>query len=64
MPQVIIRAKEAAALTGNTYGAGRLLLARIRKKFQKATGSYVSIGEFCAYTGLPRVEVAKALKTV
>jgi len=62
MPQVVIYPKQAAVITGNSYGGGRRLLERIRKHFNKPTGTYVSIGEFCAYTGLPPGEVAQALK--
>ena len=62
MPQVVIYPKEAAQLTGNGYEAGKRLLQRIRARFSKPAGSYVSVGEFCQYTGLPEHEVAAALK--
>ena len=60
MPQVVIYPKDAASLTGNGYDAAKKLLQRVRTRFGKATGSYVSVGEFCAYTGLPEREVAAA----
>jgi hypothetical protein len=61
MPQVVIYPKDAASLTGNGYDAAKKLLQRVRTRFGKATGSYVSVGEFCAYTGLPEREVVAAL---
>ena len=54
MPQVCIYPKQAAQLTGNQYTADKRLLQRIRTKLGKPSGSYVSIGEFCQFTGLPR----------
>ncbi len=61
MPQVVIYPKDAATITGNGYDAAKRLLQRVRAHFGKATDSYVSVGEFCAYTGLPEREVAAAL---
>jgi hypothetical protein len=62
MPQVVIYPKQAADLTGNSYEAGKRLLQRIRARFGKDARAYVSIGEFCSYTGLPQNEVAAALQ--
>lgn len=61
MPQVVIYPKEAATLTGNSYEAGKRLLQRIRIRLGKDARTYVSLGEFCQYTGLPEHEVAAAL---
>jgi hypothetical protein len=61
MPQVVIYPKDVATITGNGYDAAKKLLQRVRTRFGKATGSYVSVGEFCAYTGLPEHEVTAAL---
>jgi hypothetical protein len=61
MPQVVIYPKEAAKLTGNSYEAGKRLLQRIRARLGKDARTYVSLGEFCQYTGLPEHEVAAAL---
>ena len=55
MPQVCIYPKQAAQLTG------KRLLQRIRAKLGKPSGSYVSVGEFCQFTGLPEAEVSRAL---
>ena len=61
MPQVVIYPKQAAQLTGNSYEAGKRLLQRIRTKLGKEARAYVSVGEFCQYTGLPEREVTAAL---
>ena len=61
MAQVVIYPKQAAALTGNSYEAGKRLLQRIRVRLGKDARAYVSVGEFCQYTGLPEREVAAAL---
>ena len=48
-------------LTGNGYEAGKRLLQRVRKHFGKSATSYVSVVEFCSYTGLPEQVVSAAL---
>ncbi|NVO84489.1 hypothetical protein [Hymenobacter terrestris] len=61
MTQVCIYPKDAARLTGTQYTAGKRLLQRIRLALGKPTGSYISVGEFCAYTRLPEPEVTAAI---
>jgi hypothetical protein len=61
MPQVCIYPKQAAQLTGNQYTASKRLLQRIRTKLGKPAGSYVSVGEFYQFTGLPEAEVSRDL---
>ncbi len=62
MPQVCLYPKDVAQLTGTGYDAGKRLLQRIRASLDKPARTYVSISEFCRYTGLPESEVAEALK--
>jgi hypothetical protein len=62
MPQVVIYPKEVAQLTGNGYEASKRLLQRVRAKFGKDARAYVSVREFCQYTGLPEQEVSAALQ--
>jgi hypothetical protein len=62
MRQVVIYPKQAAQLTGNTYEAGKRLLQRIRARLGKDARAYVSVREFCQYTGLPEQEVSAALQ--
>lgn len=61
MPQVCIYPKDAARLTGTQYTTGKRLLQRIRTKLGKPVRAYVSVAEFCAFTGLPVAEVNAAL---
>ena len=61
MSQVCIYPKEAAAVTGNGYQAGKRLLQRIRVQLGKPSRASVSIQEFCVYTHLPEQEVRAAL---
>lgn len=62
MPQVVIYPKEVASITGNSYEAGKRLLQRIRTKLGKDARAYVSVREFCQYTGLPEQEISAALQ--
>ena len=64
MPQVCIYPKEAAQLTGTGYDAGKRLLQRIRARLSKPARAYVSVAEFCRFTGLPEAEVSAALGRV
>ena len=61
MSQVCIYPKDAAQLTGTQYGTGKRLLQRIRAALRKPARAYVSVAEFCHYTGLPEAEVSAAL---
>lgn len=63
MAQLVIYPKQAASITGNSYEAGKRLLQRIRARLHKDARAYVSITEFCQYTGLPLHEVQAALRT-
>jgi len=63
MSPVVIYPKQAAQLTGNSYAAGKKLLQRIRARLGKEARAYVSVGEFCCYTGLPEAGVSAALGT-
>jgi glucose-6-phosphate-specific signal transduction histidine kinase len=62
MPQVVIYPKEVQQLTGNGYEASKRLLQRIRARFGKDARAYVSVREFCQYTGLAEQEVSAALQ--
>lgn len=60
--QVCVFPKDVASLTGHSYDGAKRLLQRLRRHLGKPAGSYVSIGEFCRFTGLPEHEVAAALR--
>jgi hypothetical protein len=57
MPQfatirIVIYAKDVMNITGLRDRAARALLARIRKKYGKRKGEFISVYEFCQFTGL------------
>jgi hypothetical protein len=56
--RIVIYAKDVMNITGRKERAARKLLARIRKKYQKGRGAFISIDEFCGYTGLKEEKVA------
>lgn len=53
--RIVIYAKDVMNITGRKERAARHLLAQIRKKYKKEKGAFISIDEFCDFTGL-RVE--------
>jgi len=48
----VIYAKDIMNITGRRERAARKLLAQIRKKYKKKKGSFISVYEFCDFTGL------------
>jgi hypothetical protein len=44
--------KDVQRITGKSERYGRMLLLKIRKRFKKEEHQFVSIQEFCTYTGL------------
>lgn len=59
--RIVIYAKDVMNITGRKERAARKLLARIRKKYQKANGEFISIDEFCEYTSLRKDSVSEFL---
>ena len=59
--RIVIYPKDVANITGQDKRTARRLLARIRKQFNKPDRAYVSIDEFCAFTGLKEEKVAPFL---
>lgn len=67
MPQltpnrIVIYAKDISNITGRKERAARKLIARIREKYQKENGSFITIFEFCEFTGIPKESVKEFLK--
>jgi len=56
--RIVIYAKDIMNITGLRERAARDLLARIRKKYRKKKGEFVSIEEFCQFTGL-KIELVR-----
>lgn len=58
MPKrVVIYAKDVVNITGRKIRAARMLLSRIRKQNQKQQDAFVTVKEFCNYTGITEEEV-------
>jgi len=55
--RIVIYAKDVMNITGLRERAARSLLARIRKKYRKKKGEYISIDEFCQFTSLKEERV-------
>lgn len=50
--RIVIYAKDVMNITGRKERAARKLLAKIRKKYKKKKGEFISSKEFCDFTGL------------
>ena len=60
--QIAVYPKDAASILGIRPESGRKRLQRLRAALGKPARALVSIGEFCAATGLPEAEVRAALR--
>lgn len=52
--RICIYPKDIMMLTGRSERYGRKLLSDIKKHFKKSNHQFVSVQEFCDYTGLDR----------
>ena len=59
--RIVIYAKDIMNITGRKERAARKLLARIRKKYKKVNGDFISVKEFCNFTGLEENQVKEFL---
>ena len=59
--RIVIYAKDIMNITGRKERAARKLLARIRKKYKKKKGEFISIDEFCEFTSLKKESVREFL---
>ena len=55
--RIIIYPKDVQRITGKSERYGRSLLKRIKGHFKKDDHQFVSIEEFCVYTGLKHEQV-------
>jgi hypothetical protein len=60
-PRVVIYVKDVMNITGRSNRTARALLSRIRKHFKKDRNAFISIDEFCSFTGLKQELVSKFL---
>lgn len=59
--RIIIYPKDVQRITGKSDRYGRQLLNKIRQLYSKEPHQYVSIEEFCQFTGLTSKQVAEFL---
>ena len=50
-PRIAIYTKDVMNITGRKERTARKLLAKIRRHFSKPKDAFISIEEFCKYTG-------------
>jgi len=50
--RIVIYAKDISNITGRKERTARKLLASIRKKYKKKKGDFITVKEFCEYTGI------------
>ena len=55
--RIVIYAKDVENITGRKSRAARKLLQRIREKNNKQEDAFVTVKEFCLYTGISESEV-------
>ena len=60
--RIVIFARDVQNITGRSERASRLLLQKIRQSRGKKPGQYISVAEFCQFTGLSEEEVRGFLK--
>lgn len=56
-----IYSKDVQRITGKSERYARTLLTKIRKSFNKSPGQFITIDEFCEYTGITNETVQKYL---
>lgn len=59
--RIIIYPKDIQRITGKSERYGRTLLKKIKDHFEKDDHQFVSIEEFCNYTGLKEEQVTSYL---
>lgn len=60
--RMVIFARDIQNITGRSERTSRLLLQKIRHALGKKPGQYISVAEFCRFTGLSEDEVQGFLK--
>ena len=50
--RIVIYAKDISNITGRKERTARKMIAQIRKKYKKKKGDFISVKEFCQFTGL------------
>ena len=55
--RIIIFPKDIQRVTGRSERYGRILIRKMKTHYQKQNHQYISIDEFCQYTGLDKAAV-------
>lgn len=61
MNRLTIYPKDIQRITGRSDRYGRMLLSKIKTHFHKLDHQFVTIDEFCLYTGLKAEDVKRLL---
>jgi len=59
--RMCIYPKDVQRITGYSERFGRKLLSKIKKELNKESRHFISVDEFCSYTGLGKDEVLQYL---
>ncbi|MBS1744087.1 MAG: hypothetical protein JST81_13730 [Bacteroidetes bacterium] len=59
--RLCIYPKDVQRITGKSERYGRMLLLKIKSTFKKGDHQFVSVKEFCQYTGLTKEDVLPLL---
>jgi len=62
MKRVIIYPKDIMILTGKSERYSRELFKKIKVSLNKKKGQFVSVQEFCTYTGLDYTSISAQIK--
>jgi len=62
LKRIVIYPNDIQLITGKKDKGARNLLKRIKKSFNKSDESFVTIDEFCIYTGLEKQDIIHLIK--
>lgn len=60
--RIVIYAKDIMTITGKCERTARRMIAAIKKKYNKSSHAFISIDDFCEFTGYKEESVAAFLK--
>jgi hypothetical protein len=62
MKRVVIYPKDIMLITGKSERYAREILKKIKKQLNKPDNQYITIKEFCTYTGIDLLDISEVLK--
>ncbi|CAN5619126.1 hypothetical protein BH10BAC3_BH10BAC3_31940 [soil metagenome] len=60
-PRIAIYAKDVQNITGRKPRTARRILSQIRRRYNKLPNEFVTVKEFCAFTGFKEEEIQRYL---